>query len=59
VLKAVKAARDVGATVAVVIALVDRQEGGAEKIESEAGVPFRAICTLAEIHELAAIGNSA
>jgi orotate phosphoribosyltransferase len=48
VLRAVEAARNVGAIVAVVIALVDREEGAAAAIEA-AGVPFRSICTVSDI----------
>ncbi len=48
VLRAVEAVREAGAEVAVVVALVDREEGGHEALE-EAGVPFRGICTLSEI----------
>jgi orotate phosphoribosyltransferase len=43
-LKAAAALRDAGYDVAGVVALVDRQEGGAEAI-LEAGVPFRAVYT--------------
>ncbi len=50
VLRAVEAVREAGAEVAVVIALVDREEGGGEAVE-EMGIPFRAVCTLSEIRE--------
>ena len=53
VLSAVKAARQAQARIAVVIGLVDREEGGKQAIEA-VGVPFRAICTLSEIRALAA-----
>lgn len=49
-LRAVDAVREAGGDVAVVVALVDRQEGGAATIERE-GIPFRAVTTLAEIRE--------
>ncbi len=48
VLRAVEAVRDAGAEVAVVVALVDREEGGREALE-EAGIPFRAVATLSEV----------
>ncbi len=48
VLRALDAVREAGAEVAVVVAVVDREEGGATAVE-EAGVPFRALCTLSEI----------
>jgi orotate phosphoribosyltransferase len=44
---AVKAARDAGANVVLVLSVVDRQEG-AEAAFAEAGVPFRSIFTAAE-----------
>jgi len=49
-LRAVQAVRDAGGEVAVVVALVDRQEGGAAAIEEE-GIEFRAVTTVAEIRE--------
>ena len=54
VLKAVEAAREAGATVAVVVGLIDREQGGAAAIEAF-GVPFRSICTISEIRAAAAI----
>jgi orotate phosphoribosyltransferase len=48
VLKAVEEVRKEGATVEVVIGLIDREEGGAAAVQ-EAGVPFRAVCTLSDI----------
>jgi orotate phosphoribosyltransferase len=49
-LRAVDAVREAGGEVAVVVALVDRQEGGAAAIERE-GIPFRAVTTITEIRE--------
>jgi len=49
-LRAVDAVRAAGGDVAVVVALVDRQEGGAAAIEHE-GIEFRAVTTIAEIRE--------
>ena len=46
-LVAVKAAREAGANVVLVLSVVDRQEG-AEAAFAEAGVPFRSIFTAAE-----------
>ncbi|MGH7719487.1 MAG: orotate phosphoribosyltransferase [Gemmatimonadaceae bacterium] len=53
VLRAIKAASQAQAKIAVVIGLVDREEGGRDAIE-KTGVPFRAICTLSDIRALAA-----
>ena len=50
VLKAVKAAEDAGLSVAKVIALVDREAGGRENIETQ-GYPFISFFTLSEIIE--------
>ena len=52
VLKAVRAARDSGAEVAIVVGLIDRQEGGEAAIR-EAGVGFHALCSLAEVRAAA------
>lgn len=49
-LLAVDAAKAAGATVAVVVALVDREEGGVDNI-TEAGVAFRAICSVTDVRE--------
>lgn len=49
-LRAVEAVREAGGEVAVVVALVDRQEGGAAAIEHE-GIEFRAVTTVAKIRE--------
>ncbi len=48
VLRALERVREAGAEVAVIVAVVDREEGGAAAVE-KAGVPFRALCTLSEI----------
>lgn len=48
VLRAVDRAQEAGAQVEVVVALVDRQEGGQATIEDR-GIPFKAVCTLADI----------
>jgi orotate phosphoribosyltransferase len=55
-LQAVERARDAGAEIAVVVGLVDRQQGGREAVAA-AGLPFEAICTLEEIR--AARANAA
>ena len=47
-LKAIEAVRREGATVALVLTVVDRQEGAAEAFKA-AGVPFRALITAAEL----------
>ena len=49
-LRAVHAVREAGGEVAVVVALVDRQEGGAAAIQQE-GIEFRAVTTVAQIRE--------
>jgi len=41
---AVKAAQNAGATIILVLAIVDRQEGAA-KFYERAGIPFRALFT--------------
>jgi orotate phosphoribosyltransferase len=46
-LKAIAALRDAGIDVKAVVAVLDREEGGGEKISAE--VPFRALCTLREL----------
>ncbi len=46
-LKAIAALKDAGANVKAVVAVLDREEGGGEKISSE--VPFRALCTMKEL----------
>jgi orotate phosphoribosyltransferase len=43
-IKAVEAVRDEGATIALVLTMVDRQEGAAETFAA-AGIPFRALFT--------------
>jgi orotate phosphoribosyltransferase len=50
-LKAITAVRDAGGVVAGVLALVDREEGGRERIETEAGVPVLALTRASEIVE--------
>jgi orotate phosphoribosyltransferase len=50
-LKAIAALRAAGGTVAGVLALVDREEGGRETIEREAGVPVVALTRASEIVE--------
>src|SRR5678815_3808105 len=50
-LKAIAALRAAGGTVAGVLALVDREEGGRETIEREAGVPVVALARASEIVE--------
>ncbi|MBN2492014.1 MAG: orotate phosphoribosyltransferase [Planctomycetes bacterium] len=52
-LQAVEAVRAAGGEVALVVTLVDRQEGGAENLR-RAGIPFEAIFTRAEILETGA-----
>jgi len=47
-LKAVEAAREAGAEVAAVVAIVDREEGGREAIERE-GLEVRALFTASEL----------
>lgn len=47
-LKAVEAVRAAGGTVAVVLTIVDRQEGAAEAFDA-ASVPFRSLLTAAEL----------
>lgn len=47
-LRAVEAVRNAGATVAGVISLVDRQEGGRERLEA-AGLQIRSLATAGEI----------
>ena len=54
ILQAVQCARDAGAMVVAVVALVDRQEGGPGKIESQTGIPFQSICTLADVRQAVA-----
>lgn len=49
-LQAVERARDAGAEIAVVVGLVDRQQGGRETVAA-AGLTFEAICTLEEIRD--------
>lgn len=46
-LKAMAALREAGVKVAAVVAVLDREEGGGEKIAAE--VPFYALCTLKEL----------
>lgn len=46
-LKAMAALRDAGLEVKAVVAVLDREEGGGERISAE--VPFRALCTLKEL----------
>jgi len=46
-IQAVKAVRDEGATIALVLTMVDRQEGAAETFAAE-GIPFRALFTADE-----------
>ena len=48
ILHAVKAARDAGLEVAVVVPLVDRLEGGKARIIQE-GLDFRPVCTIDEV----------
>lgn len=48
VLRAIRAVREQGLEVAVVVALVDREEGGAAAIEN-AGVTFKPICTVSDV----------
>jgi orotate phosphoribosyltransferase len=48
-LKAIAALRAAGGTVAGVLALVDREEGGRETIEREAGVPVVSLTRASEI----------
>ena len=50
ILEAVRAAEELGLKVAVVVPLVDREEGGAAAIGNE-GIPFRPICTITEVRE--------
>ncbi|HET7459573.1 MAG TPA: orotate phosphoribosyltransferase [Gemmatimonadaceae bacterium] len=50
-LKAIAALRAAGGTVAGVLALVDREEGGRERIEEEAGVPVISLTRASEIVE--------
>ena len=50
-LKAIAALRAAGGTVAGVLALVDREEGGREAIEQEANVPVVALTRASEIVE--------
>lgn len=47
-LRAVEAVKSAGGSVVVVVTLVDREEGGRERIEAE-GLDFRPVCTLSEI----------
>jgi orotate phosphoribosyltransferase len=54
VLDAVTRAKDAGAIVVAVVALVDRQEGGAQKIEDETGLPFLTVCSLDDVREASA-----
>jgi orotate phosphoribosyltransferase len=58
VLQAVQRAQEEGAEVVVVIGLIDREEGGAQAIEAQTGIPFHAVCTLAEIQAVAELGQS-
>ena len=58
VIKAVKVAQDMGAEVALVVALVDREEGGRENIE-QLGVPFLSVCTVSEIRQITRQGAGA
>lgn len=46
-IKAIAALKDAGLEVKGVVAVLDREEGGGEKISAEA--PFRALCTLKEL----------
>jgi orotate phosphoribosyltransferase len=48
ILQAVRAVEDEGLTVAIVVPLVDREEGAAEKILNR-GLKYRPFCTLTEI----------
>ena len=56
-LKAVSAARSAGATVVLVVGLVDREQGGKEMIEAD-GVVFRALATISEIRDAANAAGS-
>ena len=47
-IKAIEAVRAVGSTVAVVVAMVDREEGGRAAIEA-LGIPLEPVCTIAEV----------
>lgn len=51
-LKAVAVAREAGLEVAVVVPLVDREEGGREAVEAE-GLVFRPVCTMSQVREAA------
>lgn len=53
-IKAVQAARAAGAQVVLVVGLVDREQGGADRIRSE-DVQFRALATMSEIREAARV----
>jgi orotate phosphoribosyltransferase len=52
VLSAVRAAGEEGLSAAVVVALVDREEGGAQRFASE-DIPFRPVCTLKQVRAYA------
>lgn len=52
VLKAVDALEAAGVEVAVVVALIDREEGGREAIEAR-GIPLEPVCTLSEVRDVA------
>lgn len=52
-IKAADAAREAGATVVLIVGLVDREQGGGEAIRA-AGMEFRALATLSEIRAAAA-----
>ena len=56
-LKAVKAVRDAGCEVALVLALVDRLVG-AERLCAEAGVPYRAVFTVRDLGVATAVPGS-
>lgn len=55
--KAIDALEEAGVRPAVVVALVDREEGGRERIEAR-GIPFEAVCTLHEVSDRAERGSS-
>jgi orotate phosphoribosyltransferase len=47
---AIRAIKELGAPICGVLAVLDRQAGGAEAIEAEAGVPFIALTTIDDVY---------
>jgi orotate phosphoribosyltransferase len=57
-LKAAQHARDAGATVVAIVALVDREQGARDRIR-DANIEFRPLCTLTDVRDARARAGSA